>query len=110
LCAEIQEAVFRKKPKGSGGEKIKFFKSASCSRCPIAKFILLRVLTSMGMDYDQCVTERDTERDSDAMAELLMLDCVQTPVLKLGSILVKEEEALKEKAVREAVQRWAAGF
>lgn len=88
--------------------KIRLYKSPSCTRCPIAKFILNRVLITMGLDYDSLVEERDTEKDSEAMAELLMLDCDKTPVIKLGDVLIKEEEALKEKIVREGIERWIA--
>ncbi|MEM4657560.1 MAG: hypothetical protein QXX77_03955 [Candidatus Methanosuratincola sp.] len=62
----------------------------------------------MGLDYESLVVERDTEKDSEAMAELLMLDCDKTPVIKLGDVLIKEEEALKEKIVREGIERWIA--
>jgi len=86
--------------------KIQFYKSASCTRCPIAKFILVRVLTTKGLDYSELVEEKETEKDSDAMAELLMLDSIHTPVLKMGEIIIKEEEALKEKVVREGIERW----
>ncbi|MEM2125413.1 MAG: hypothetical protein QXQ53_03335 [Candidatus Methanosuratincola sp.] len=88
--------------------RIKLYKSPSCTRCPIAKFILNRVLITMGLDYESLVVERDTEKDSEAMAELLMLDCDKTPVIKLGDVLIKEEEALKEKIVREGIERWIA--
>lgn len=87
-------------------KKIQFYKSASCTRCPIAKFILTRVLTSKGLDYAELVEEKDTEKDSDAMAELLLLDSIHTPVLKMGEIVIREEEALKEKVVREGLERW----
>lgn len=91
--------------------KIRFYKSPSCTRCPVAKFILRRVLVTVGLDYDAVVEERDTENDSEAMAELLMLDCDKTPVIKLGEKLIREEEALIEKTVREGVERWiASGF
>ncbi len=89
-------------------EKILLYKSESCTRCPIAKFILSRVLTSKGLSYPDVVVERDTEKDAEAMAELLMLDAMQTPVLKAGSIVVREEDALKEGIVRNAVERWMA--
>ncbi|MEJ5292998.1 MAG: hypothetical protein WHS82_05290 [Candidatus Methanosuratincola sp.] len=88
--------------------KIKLYKSPSCTRCPIAKFILNRVLVTMGLDYESTVVERDTENDSEAMAELLMLDCDKTPVIRLGGSLIKEEEALVERTVREGVENWVA--
>lgn len=88
--------------------KIRLYKSPSCTRCPIAKFILSRVLISMGLDYDKLVEERDTEKDSEAMAELLMLDCDKTPVIKLGEVLIKEEEALVERTVRKGIEDWIA--
>ncbi|MBC7127296.1 MAG: hypothetical protein ABC542_02525 [Candidatus Methanosuratincola petrocarbonis] len=88
--------------------KIRFYKSPSCTRCPIAKFIMNRVLVTMGLEYERLVEERDTEKDSEAMAELLMLDCDKTPVIKLGSILIKEEDALVERIVREGIENWIA--
>ena len=88
--------------------KIKLYKSPSCTRCPIAKFILNRVLVTMGLDYEDLVMEMDTEKDSEAMAELLMLDCDKTPVIKLGGALIKEEGALVERKVREVVENWVA--
>lgn len=91
--------------------KIRLYKSPSCTRCPIARFILRRVLITVGLDYDEVVDERDTEGDSEAMAELLMLDCDKTPVIRLGKRLIKEDEALVEKTVRQGVERWASeGF
>lgn len=84
------------------------YKSASCTRCPIATFILQRVLTAKGLEYADCVVERETDKDGDAMAELLMLDSVSTPVLVAGETVLKEEEALNEKLVREAVEKWAS--
>jgi glutaredoxin len=91
-----------------GLEKILLYKAASCTRCPIAKFILNRVLSTRGLSYSEIVEEKDTEKDSDAMAELLMLDSVNTPVLVAGDVVLREEEALKEKLVREAVEKWAS--
>lgn len=88
--------------------KILLYKSSSCERCPIAKFILSRVLSTRGLSYSDLVEERDTEKDSNAMAELLMLDSVNTPVLVAGDVVLKEEDALKEKLVREAVDKWVA--
>jgi len=87
--------------------KLLLYKSSTCTRCPIAKFILQRVLASMGLEYEGCVTEKETDKDADAMAELLMLDAVNTPVLVAGETVLREEEALKEKLVREAVEKWA---
>jgi hypothetical protein len=92
----------------SAVEKILLYKAESCTRCPIAKFILNRVLSTKGLSYSETVEERDTERDSDAMAELLMLDSVNTPVLVAGNVVLREEEALKERLVREAVEKWAS--
>jgi hypothetical protein len=89
-------------------QKILLYKAASCTRCPIAKFILDRVLSAKGLNYSESVEERDTEKNSDAMAELLMLDSVNTPVLVAGDIVLREEEALKERLVREAVEKWAS--
>ncbi len=89
-------------------EKILLYKSGSCTRCPIAKFILSRVLTTKGLSYQEVVIEKDTEKDSEAMAELIMLDSMQTPVLKAGEIVVREEDALKESVVRDAVEKWMA--
>ena len=89
-------------------EKILLYKSSSCTRCPIAKFILNRVLSTKGLSYSETVEERDAEKDSNAMAELLMLDSVNTPVLVAGDVVLREEEALKERLVREAVEKWAS--
>jgi len=86
--------------------KLLLYKSSTCTRCPIAKYILQRVLTSMDLDYEECVTEKETDRDADAMAELLMLNAVNTPVLVAGDTVLREEEALKEKLVRDAVEKW----
>lgn len=86
--------------------KLLLYKSSTCTRCPIATFILQRVLSSMDLEYGECVNERHTDEDADAMAELLMLDAVNTPVLVAGETVLKEEEALKEKLVREAVEKW----
>lgn len=89
-------------------EKILLYKSTTCTRCPIAKFILSRVLTAKGLNYQDVVIEKDTGNDPDAMAELLMLDSMQTPVLKAGETVVREEDALKESLVRDAVEKWMA--
>ena len=87
--------------------KLILYKSATCTRCPIAKFILQRVLTARGLEYADCVVERETDKDGEAMAELLMLDTVNTPVLVAGETILREEEALNEKRVREVVEKWA---
>lgn len=84
------------------------YKSATCTRCPIATFILQRVLAARDLEYADCVVERETDKDGEAMAELLMLDAVNTPVLVAGDVVLREEEALNEKLVREAVEKWAA--
>lgn len=86
--------------------KMLLYKSSTCTRCPIAKFIIQRVLASMDLEYEECVTEKETDKDADAMAELLMLDAVNTPVLVAGETVLREEEALKEKLVREVVEKW----
>lgn len=87
--------------------KLVLYKSETCTRCPIAKFILQRVLTARGLEYSDCVVEKETDKDGEAMAELLMLDTVNTPVLVAGGIILREEEALNEKRVREAIEKWA---
>lgn len=86
--------------------KMLLYKSSTCTRCPIAKFIIQRVLASMDLEYEECVTEKETDKDADAMAELLMLDAVNTPVLVAGETVLREEEVLKEKLVREVVEKW----
>ncbi len=94
----------------SGGhnkpEKIRLYKSSSCTRCPIAKFILQRVLSSKGLSYNDLVEERDVDKDRDAMVDLLMHDAINTPLLLIGEKALREEEALKENLVREALDDW----
>lgn len=87
-------------------QKIRLYKSSSCTRCPIAKFILQRVLSSKGLSYSELVDERDVDNDREAMAELLMHNSVNTPLLLIGDIVLREEEALKEKLVKDAVEVW----
>ncbi|MGQ9760218.1 MAG: glutaredoxin family protein [Candidatus Methanomethylicaceae archaeon] len=87
-------------------QKIKFYKSSSCTRCPIAKFILQRVLASKGLSYKSIVEERNVDNDRDAMADLLMYNAINTPLLVIGETVLKEEDALKERLVKEAINGW----
>ncbi|MDH5811340.1 MAG: hypothetical protein QXO54_01175 [Candidatus Methanomethylicaceae archaeon] len=88
------------------GSKIRLYKSSSCTRCPIAKFILQRALSSKGLSYSELVEEKDVDKDRDAMADLLMYNAINTPLLLIGDKVLREEEALKEKLVREAIEDW----
>ncbi|MGB9622849.1 MAG: glutaredoxin family protein [Candidatus Methanomethylicaceae archaeon] len=87
-------------------KKIKLYKSSSCTRCPIARFILQKVLSSKGLSYSDLVEEKDVDKDSDAMADLFMYNCINTPLLLIGDRVLKEEDALNEKLVREAIEAW----
>jgi hypothetical protein len=94
------------KEKADKKAKIRLYKSLSCTRCPIAKFILQRVLSSKGLSYSELVEEKDVDKDRDAMAELLMYNAINTPLVLIGEKILREEEALKEKLVREAIEEW----
>lgn len=86
--------------------KIRFYKSSSCTRCQIAKFILQRVLASKGLSYNTLVEERSVDNDRDAMADLLMYNAINTPLILIGDRVLKEEEAVKENLIREAIDGW----
>ncbi|MCX8182748.1 MAG: hypothetical protein N3D12_06490 [Candidatus Methanomethyliaceae archaeon] len=86
--------------------KIRLYKSSSCTRCLIAKFILQRALSSKGLSYNELVEEKDVDKDRDAMADLLMHNTINTPLLLIGARVLCEEEALKENLVKEAIDAW----
>jgi glutaredoxin len=77
-------------------KKIILYKSPSCEKCSIAKFILQRILTNKGLSYDEIVEEKDVKKDRNAMAELLMYGALNTPLIIIGDKIFKDDDALKE--------------
>lgn len=90
-------------------DKIKLYKSPNCSKCSAAKFIIQRILMSKGLSYSELVEERDVKEDSEAMAELLMYDTINTPLIVIGDQVLKDEEATKEQLIKEAIENWLRG-
>lgn len=86
--------------------KINLYKSPNCSKCSAAKFIIQRILINKGLSYDEVVEEKDVERDSEAMAELLMHDTINTPLIIIGDYILKDEDATKEQSIKEAIEKW----
>lgn len=87
--------------------KIKLYKSPNCVKCSTAKFIIQRILINKGLSYDEIVEEKDVEKDRDAMAELLMHDTVNTPLIIIGNHVLKNEDATKEQLIKEAIESWS---
>lgn len=87
-------------------DKIRLYKSPNCAKCAAAKFIVQRILINKGLHYDEVVEEKDVEKDRDAMAELLMHDTINTPLIIIGKAVLKDEDATKEQFIREAVENW----
>jgi len=81
--------------------KIELFKSPTCVRCLGASALLRKVLAEKGVKYEDAVLERDIVKDSGAMADLLMLDLMSTPVIKYGERVLKDAETTDETRVRE---------
>ncbi|RLE48460.1 MAG: hypothetical protein DRJ31_07220 [Candidatus Methanomethylicota archaeon] len=88
-------------------KKVELFKTPTCVKCPITKKLLAKILSEKGLSYEDYVVERDVTQDSDAMAELLMLNALTTPVVRFGDIVLYEEDAVKEDKLREVLR--AAG-
>jgi glutaredoxin len=86
-------------------KKIILYKSPSCEKCSIAKFILQRILTNKGLSYDEIVEEKDVKKDRNAMAELLMYGALNTPLIIIGDKIFKDDNALKENLLKEAIEK-----
>ncbi|MCC6013718.1 MAG: hypothetical protein LM593_05060 [Candidatus Verstraetearchaeota archaeon] len=86
-------------------KKIILYKSPSCEKCAIAKFLLQRILTNKGLSYDEIVEEKDVKKDRDAMAELLMYGALNTPLIIIGDKILKDDDALKENILKEAIEK-----
>jgi len=86
--------------------KIKLYKSPNCIKCSIAKFIIQRILINKGLSYNEFVEEKDVEKNSEAMAELLMHDTLNTPLIIIGNYILKNEDATKEQLIKEAIENW----
>lgn len=87
-------------------KKIKLYKSPNCAKCSAAKFIIQRILINKGLSYDEVVEEKNVEKDRDAMAELLMHDTINTPLILIGNHVLKNEDATKEQLIKEAIEDW----
>lgn len=59
-----------------------------------------------GLSYDDFVEEKDVKKDRDAMADLLMYDTMNTPLIIIGNYILKDENALKEQLIKEAIEEW----
>jgi len=86
--------------------KIEFFKSKTCVNCPKVKALLKKILAEKGIRYEEVVIERDIKEDPDALTDLLMLDALSVPVVKIGDRVLYENDALKEEKLREAVDEF----
>ncbi|MDI9643788.1 MAG: glutaredoxin domain-containing protein [Candidatus Verstraetearchaeota archaeon] len=80
--------------------KLELFTSDTCVNCRMLKKNLKEVLKEIGEDYGGVVLERNIDNDSDALADLLMLNLDSVPVIRIGNRVyewdsVKERESLK---------------
>ncbi|MCS7097795.1 MAG: hypothetical protein NZ922_02315 [Candidatus Methanomethyliaceae archaeon] len=86
--------------------KIKLYKSSDCLKCSAAKFIIQRILISKGFSYNDFVEEKDVKMDRDAMADLLMYDTINIPLIIIGNRILKDEDVTKEQLIKEAIEEW----
>ncbi len=81
---------------------IKLFTHEGCANCREAKKLLQRVLPDFGASYETHVLERDIE-DSEALAELLMLNTEHVPAITIGRKVLTGEDAIDEGKIRAAL-------
>ena len=85
--------------------KVELFKTPTCVKCPLTVELLKKILSEAGLRYEEVVVERDVTADSDAMAELLLLNALSTPVVRCGSEVLYEEDATSEEKLRELLRK-----
>ena len=86
--------------------KIEFFKSKTCVICPKVKKLLKKILAENGLRYEEIVIERDISEDPEALTDLLMLNALSVPVVKIKDIVLYEQDAVKEERLREAIKKF----
>jgi hypothetical protein len=90
-------------------DKIILYKKTTCEKCKIASFVLVRTLESMGISYDNKVSERFVDTDTDAMVDLLMLNSLDPPVLVIGETVLQGDETTNTKSIKEALVKNGQG-
>ncbi|RLE94515.1 MAG: hypothetical protein DRN04_02955 [Thermoprotei archaeon] len=86
--------------------KIEFFKSKTCVVCPKVRELLKKILAEKGLRYEEVVIERDISEDPEALTDLLMLNALSVPVVKIKDTILYEQDAVKEDKLREAVEKF----
>ena len=90
-------------------DKITLYKTTTCEKCKIASFILGRTLESMGISYDSQVRERFVDTDTEAMADMMMLNSIDAPVLVIGETVLLIDDATNAKLIKEALVKNGQG-
>lgn len=76
--------------------KVTLFKTPTCTKCQVVRSVLTKILREGGLRYEDYVIEKDVTEDSEAMAELLMLNTLSTPVVKYEDLVLRDNDAIEE--------------
>jgi len=79
--------------------KIKLFAHKSCAKCRSVKKLLQNILPELGLKYETAITELDID-DSNALADLMMLNTEFVPTLSIGDVVLTGEEIVNETVLR----------
>jgi glutaredoxin len=83
--------------------KIKLFTHKGCAKCRRLKKLLQSILPELGMEYETAIEELEVD-DSDALADLTMLDTEFVPTLNIGDAVLTGEKVMNEAVLRNFVK------
>ncbi len=84
--------------------KIQFFASPTCVRCPAVKESLRKLIENGGKQFDEMVDMRDIKADPEAMTDLMMLNSYSTPTVKIGETVLIGD--ITEEELRKALEEF----
>lgn len=85
----------------AGSLSIELFTSPTCVRCPAVKDAIKKIIKDKGLNFEEVVKVRDIKADPEAMTDLLMLNCMNTPTVKVGEKVLTGE--ITADQIKEAI-------
>lgn len=82
---------------------MKLYTHEGCANCKKVKALLLKLLPEMGLNYESSVVELDIN-NTDALADLMMLNIEYIPIIKIGNATITGDEILDETNLRRFVE------
>jgi len=79
--------------------KMGLFTHRDCAKCRSVKKLLQSILPELGLQYETAIAELDVD-DSNALADLMMLNTEFVPTLNIGDAVLTGEKIVNETVLR----------